>query len=154
MDELSRRYEGEAHFLFVYVREAHPERFPDHPAHKSIDQKFQHARDMRERHDTPRQILVDQLDGPVHRVWGGMANMSWVLDRAGDITYKAGWTLESDIRAALDQIRRVLDLKRQGAESGRTILPYYKETMSVHLGAVEPSETAQSAASRGAAPGA
>ena len=149
MDELSRRYEGDAHFLFVYVREAHPERFPDHPAHRSIDQKFQHARDMRDRHDTPRQILVDHLDGAVHRAWGGLPNMSWVLDRAGDITYKAGWTVESDIRAALEQAGRVLDLKRQGAETGRSLFPYYTETMSVHLGSVRRPDAAQGAVSRG-----
>ena len=149
MDELSRQYEGDAHFLFVYVREAHPDRFPDHPAHKTFDQKLQHARDMRDRHDTPRQILVDHLDGPVHRDWGGLPNMSWVLDRAGDITYKAGWTVEADIRAALEQVGRVLELKRQAAETGRSYTPYYTETMSVHLGSPRRHETAQTSVSRG-----
>lgn len=80
MDDLAREYAGRAHFLFVYVREAHPDTFPDHPAHTSYEQKFRHARDLQEKWRTPRTILEVSLDGDVHRVWGGMPNMSW-MDR-------------------------------------------------------------------------
>ena len=64
MDQMARDFADQAHFLFVYVREAHPDEFPDHPEHHSIEQKYQHARDMRERHKTPRPILVRHPLGP------------------------------------------------------------------------------------------
>jgi hypothetical protein len=35
---------------------------------------------------------VDDLDGTVHRAYGLLPNMSWVLDRGGSILYKAMWT--------------------------------------------------------------
>ena len=59
MDQLARDYADQAHFLFVYVREAHPDDFPDHREHHSIKQKFGHACDMQKRHETPRRILID-----------------------------------------------------------------------------------------------
>ena len=131
MDQLAQDFKGDVHFLFIYVREAHPDHFPDHPAHKSIEQKFQHARDLRDRHSSPRPVLVDDLDGTVHREWGGLPNMSWIIDHTGHIAYKAGWTVESDIRAALEDLVRVRELKHEAAESGRPFRPYYKETISV-----------------------
>ncbi len=132
MDQLARDFADEVHFLFVYVREAHPDSFPDHPAHKSIEQKYEHARDMRERHKTPRSILVDDLEGTLHREWGGLANMSWVVDHTGHIAYKAAWTVESDIREALEEVLRLRELKREGMGSGAAFMPYYRETMSAY----------------------
>lgn len=126
MDQLAREFADRAHFLFVYVREAHPDDFPDHPAHKSYAQKWQHALDLRSRHDTPRPILVDDLDGAVHRVFGGRPNMSWIIDHTGRVSYKADWTSSVDVRAALDETLRVRDLKREGGYKD-----FYKESMSV-----------------------
>ena len=76
MDELARDYADSVHWIFIYNREPHPDDYPDHRTHRSIEQKFQHARGMRERHNTPRQILIDDLDGAVHREWGGLPNMT------------------------------------------------------------------------------
>jgi hypothetical protein len=39
-----------------------------------------------------RPILVDDLEGTVHRAYGLLPNMSWVLGRGGTILYKAMWT--------------------------------------------------------------
>jgi hypothetical protein len=126
MDDLAREYTGRAHFLFLYVREAHPDTFPDHPAHTSSEQKLQHARDLHERWHTPRTILVDSLDGDVHRAWGGMPNMSWVIDHTGRVAFKAGWTSTADLRAALEDVLMWRQLKRDKA----TTASYYREVFS------------------------
>ena len=144
MDQLARDYADSVHFLFVYVREAHPDDFPDHPAHKSIEQKYQHARDMRDRHNTPRQILIDDLDGAVHREWSGLPNMSWIIDHTGQIVYKAGWTVEADIREALEETSRLREIKRQATEQGTRYRPYFKETFSGIARKPRQSEQAQS----------
>ena len=130
MDQLSRDYAGRAHFLFVYVREAHPDDFPDHREHHSIEQKYQHARDMQKRHDTPRKIMVDSLDGDVHRQYGGLPNMSWVIDHTGHIAYKAGWTIESDIRPALENVFRMREVKREASRKGLIHKQYYREEIT------------------------
>jgi hypothetical protein len=69
MDKLARDFADEVNFLFVYVREAHPDTHPEWPAHEDIEQKFAYARAMQERHATPRTIVVDDLAGspPVWR---------------------------------------------------------------------------------------
>ncbi len=130
MDQIARDFQDQAHFIFVYVREAHPDDNPEFPEHKSIEQKSQHAREMRERHGTPRKILVDSLDGGVHRVYGGIPNMSWIVDHTGRVAYKAGWTIAPEIREALDDAVRVRQLKRVASEKGTIFRTYYKESVS------------------------
>ncbi len=126
MDQLARDFKDQAHFLFIYTREAHPDLFPSHPAHKSIEQKFQHARDVVAKFDSPRTFLVDNLDGDVHRAWSGLSNMSWIIDHAGRITYKAAWTSAAHIRPALEYTLRSRELKSPGSGTA----PFYQETVT------------------------
>jgi hypothetical protein len=144
MDALAREFSDRAHFLFIYVREAHPDTFPDHPAHRTYEQKLQHARDLQYKFDTPRTILVDDLDGGVHRIWGGMPNMSWVIDHTGRVAYKAGWTVVADLRAALEDVLRWRQLKREQA----TTASYYREVFS-YARDMRPEAEAQMAYLRG-----
>lgn len=126
MDQFAREYEGRTHFLFIYAREAHPDRFPDHPAHKTIEQKWQHARDLQERFQSPRTFLVDGLDGEVHRRYSGRPNMSWVIDHTGRVAFKGGWTVAQELREALQMVFQVREMKRDGVR----VNPYYKEVMA------------------------
>ena len=115
MDRLARDYEGQAHFLFVYTREAHPESHPEFPAIRSIEQKWEHAQALKSRHETPRTILIDDVDGAVHRAWGGTSNMSWIIDHSGRVHFKSNWTHEPDLRASLDSAVKMRALKREGS---------------------------------------
>jgi len=130
MDQLARDYEGKAHFLFIYAREAHPDRFPEWPAHKSYQQKLTHGRALKQRFDSPRTFLVDDLDGAVHRLYSGRPNMSWVIDHTGRIAFKGGWTQAADLREALELVLRVREMKRNGVR----VNPYYKEIMDFKPG--------------------
>ncbi len=130
MDQMARDFADQAHFVFVYVREAHPDDNPDYPEHKSHEQKARQAQAMRDRHGTPRQIVVDRLDGDVHRLYGGIPNMSWIIDHTGRVAYKAGWTIAPEIRDALEDVVRVRQLKREASENGVNFRTYYKETVS------------------------
>lgn len=123
MDQMARDFADQAHFIFVYVREAHPDDNPAFPEHKSIEQKLQHARQMQEKHGTPRKIVVDSLDG-------GIPNMSWIIDHTGRVAYKAGWTIAPEIRDALEDVVRVRQLKREASEKGQNFRTYYKESVS------------------------
>ena len=126
MDELALNYADEAHFLFIYTREAHPEKGPDYaeglgipstaeqpwPALKTIEEKYEHARTMRDFRETPRRILIDDLDGQVHRAYSGCSNMSWIIDHTGRVHFKANWTVADDLRRSLEAAVHIRELKR------------------------------------------
>ena len=130
MDELAREYADRAHFLFIYAREAHPERNPEFPPHKSFEEKVERARMLRELNDSPRTFLVDVLDGDVHRMYAGLPNMSWVIDHTGRVSFKAGWTKVEDLRDALESTLRIRELKR---EEGQRMSTYYKESIGYRV---------------------
>jgi hypothetical protein len=77
---------------------------------------------MKARHETPRTIVVDGLEGGVHRQWSGMPNMSWIIDHTGRVFFKAGWTVAADLRAGLEDFFELREKMREGS-TGR----YYKE---------------------------
>jgi len=66
-------------FIFVYTREAHPgENFP---AHQTLEQKLDHARSLQTVLDVQRTILVDDVAGTGHELYGTLPNMTYVIDR-------------------------------------------------------------------------
>ena len=135
MDQLARDFADQAAFVFIYIREAHPDDFPDYAAHRSFEQKWKHAVDLRERHKTPRTIAVDDLDGSVHRLYGGRLNTCWIVNDAGRVSYKAEWTSEPHVRKALEDTLRVSELTRQGG-----FKDFYQESMTVIEGGRPPSK--------------
>ena len=85
--------------MFVYTREAHPGE--DVPHHDSFERKLASARLLRDETGISRTILVDDLAGTVHRRYGTMPNMTWVIDRGGRVAYKANWTSAANVEAFL-----------------------------------------------------
>ena len=108
-------------FAFVYTREAHPgERYPHHT---SFEQKLAHARDMVARWGIRRKMLVDDLEGTVHRAYGTLPNMAYIIGAGGRILYRADWTDPRTIRIALEQVVYEREHRRAGAR----MTPYYQE---------------------------
>ena len=125
MEQLAKRYAADAHFLFVYVREAHPGEA--YPPHQYYEQKTLHARSFRERLGIERTIAIDSLQGKVHRVYGGVSNMSWIIDHTGRVAYRAAWTVADDIERALTEIIASRELKR----SGKSAATFYREIVGL-----------------------
>ncbi len=108
-------------FIFLYTREAHPGDNKLH--HTSMEQKLKFARDFVEMWGIERPMYVDDLDGPVHHAYGLLPNMTWIINSAGRIVYKADWTDKLTVRAAAQQLIDERDMRRAG---GR-ITPYNVE---------------------------
>jgi hypothetical protein len=107
--------------VFVYVREAHPgERYPHH---QTLEQKLEQAWALREHAGVRRPILVDDLDGTAHRAFGSMPNMTYILNRAHTVVFRANWTDPPTIRFALDYLYGVEDRRREGLR----LNPFYAE---------------------------
>lgn len=110
-------------FLFVYTREAHPGE--TYPCHKSVEQKISHARDMVRYWKIERAMLVDDLEGTLHHAYGRLPNMTYIVNAAGNILYRANWTDPRSIRMALEQIL----FERGERRAKKRTTPYYIEWM-------------------------
>lgn len=107
--------------VFVYTREAHPGEARG--AHRSPSDKLGAARDMVAQWTMSRRMLVDDLEGTVHRAYGCLPNMTYVVARRGTVAYRASWTDARTVELALDQLAMERDERREG----HRLLPYYAE---------------------------
>jgi peroxiredoxin len=102
MNELAARY-PDVHFLLLYVREAHPGSRVR--AHRSDEDKAACARLAQREIGEWRPILLDDLQGTMHRRFGEYPNMVYVIDARGKVIYRAKW---NDVHE-VDAVLRALD---------------------------------------------
>ncbi len=98
--------------IFLYTHEAHPGEY--YPHLTSMEQKFRHARALRDILGVTRPILLDALDGACHRAYGSMPNMSWIFMRSGVPIYKSDWTDARSIETAVEYFLDTLARRREG----------------------------------------
>lgn len=92
-------------FLVVYVREAHPgERLGQH---KSFEDKKRAAELLKPRYNEDRTILIDTLEGEMHRFYGLLPNIVYIINPEGIVHYRCNWATIDGIRAALKDRERV-----------------------------------------------
>ncbi|MBT4087843.1 MAG: hypothetical protein HOE30_05050 [Deltaproteobacteria bacterium] len=100
MNAIADKYaEQDVGSVFLYTHEAHPGEI--YPHLTSMEQKFKHARDLRDVLGVMRPIIVDSLDGACHRMFGSMPNMTWIFNHAGIPVYKSNWTDSNSVENAL-----------------------------------------------------
>ena len=99
-------------FFTVYVREPHPGE--NYTPHVSWEQKLDYACQCRTQDGIANPMLVDDLEGTVHRLYGVMPNMVYVVDKKGKIAYKAMWTDHKGIEAVLENLVLADALEAQG----------------------------------------
>ncbi|MEP3299909.1 MAG: deiodinase-like protein [Pseudoruegeria sp.] len=86
----------------LYVREAHPG--ADIQSHKNIEAKLKCAtRLISEDHET-RTVLVDDLQGTVHKAYGSMPNAVFIINRNGCVVFRSDWNNPSATMAAVDAL--------------------------------------------------
>jgi hypothetical protein len=113
LNELYRRYRDQGfEFFTIYVREPHPGE--NYGPHRSWEQKVEFARHCREQDCIQNPILVDDLNGNVHRLYGLMPNMIYIIDKAGRIAYKAMWTDHEEVASVLANLVLADQLESQG----------------------------------------
>ena len=98
--------------IFLYAHEAHPGENYLHLT--SMEQKFKHALDLRDKLGVTRPILVDALDGACHRAFGSMPNMSWIFTKTGIPIYKSDWTDARSVENAIQYFLEVTTRRRSG----------------------------------------
>lgn len=111
MESIAREYSGKADFYILYVREAHPG--GNYPAQKSLSDKLQHAADLKHLERVGRAILVDNVEGTVHRDYGMRPNSVYVIGRDGIILFRADWNAPEEVKTQLNRL-----LEKNGYASG------------------------------------
>jgi alkyl hydroperoxide reductase subunit AhpC len=105
MNNLYEERDPNVEFFFIYTREAHPgERLS---AHRSDEDKRRAAELLRETEGIDIPIVVDELNGSIHRKYGTLPNPTFVVDKSGRIAFRSLGTRASVINAALDELLEV-----------------------------------------------
>lgn len=123
-DRLSEKGIGS---IFLYTNEAHPGE--NYPHLTSMEQKFRHARAMRDVLGVTRPILVDSLDGACHRAYGSMPNMTWIFNKNGQVMYKSDWTDVLSVELAVEYLLRVGERRR----NREPLAPFLVEKLDYRL---------------------
>jgi len=125
LNELYHRYRDQGfEFFTIYVREPHPGEY--YGSHRTWAQKLKFARDCRDQDRIQNPLLVDDLQGTVHLLYGLMPNMIYIIDKDGRIAYKAMWTDHQEIASVLAN----LVLADQLQSSGVRVKPSYTERIN------------------------
>ena len=124
LEPMAREYGPQGFtFLFVYTREAHPgEHFGPH---RSMQQKLAHARAFQERGQVERLILVDDLVGTGHKLYGALPNMTYILGRSGRVLFRSDWTNPPTLEFFL---KYLLDVRAR-RRAGERLAGFYAECM-------------------------
>lgn len=102
MKKLHRRWGDRLEFVDVITRQAHPG--PDVPAYGSFREKLNDARKYRDEEDIPWTVLVDDLEGTTHQVYGSLADPTYLIDRDGRVSFYNMWTHAPTLHEALEAL--------------------------------------------------
>jgi hypothetical protein len=120
---LKRRYAGQAEFLAIYIREAHPTDGWRLASNDRIGVRFAQPRTTKERTAIAQTccstlkmtmpLLVDNLDDHVGHAYSGMPDRLYVIGRDGRVVYKGGRGPFGFSAAEMEQalILHLLDLR-------------------------------------------
>lgn len=109
MEGLDRAY-PDVQFLVLYVREAHPGQKV--AQHKTEADKLQRAQGLKADFGESRAILIDDLAGTAHKIYGEFPNSVFVIDKDGTIVFRSDW---NDVAAVRKVLRRLAAGKPVGS---------------------------------------
>jgi peroxiredoxin len=102
LQALHEEYSDRCTWLMLYVREAHPGEKMS--SHKDYEQKRSQAEHFRNVTNTRWPILVDDLDGSVHKEYGLLPNSTFLIDADGKVSFIGEISHAPTLRKALDHL--------------------------------------------------
>jgi peroxiredoxin len=128
INELKDEFEDRAvSFFLLYTRESHPAE--NYPHHTSFEQKVSHAQDFKRLEGVRFPVLIDNLDGRIHRDYGSWPNALFVIHKDGRLVYRSNMANSNELRQFLDDI---VTADRLAAE-GEMLHTEYSERIVGHL---------------------
>ncbi len=89
-------------FIDVVIRQAHPG--PDAGPYRHFTEKMRDARRFQEEERIPWPVLVDDLRGTVHQVYGGLADPTYLIDADGKVAFYDMWTYAPRLHEAITEL--------------------------------------------------
>jgi peroxiredoxin len=108
-------------FFLLYTRESHPAE--NYSSHSSWDQKLSYARDLQRLENVQFPIIVDDLDGKIHRSYGTWPNALFVIHKDGRLVFRSNMANHAELRQFLDDSIAA----DQAAAEGRVLHLQYSE---------------------------
>ncbi len=94
-------------FLVLYTREPHPGEgdFFDCPQPNSYEEKLDYALRSIDELGIAAKMLVDDMDDAVHKMYGSLPNMAYVIDKEGRIAAKWSWIDPPSVINSVNSLR-------------------------------------------------
>ena len=73
-------------------------------AHSSLEQKLSYACDLQRLENVRVPILVDHLDGRIHRAYGVWPNALFVIHKDGRLIFRSNMANDRELRQFLDDL--------------------------------------------------
>jgi hypothetical protein len=89
-------------FFDVLTRQAHPG--PSVEAYDSFERKLDDGLRHQREDGVPYPVLVDDLEGRVHQVYGGLADPAYLIDAVGRVAFYDKWTNAKALDRAIGQL--------------------------------------------------
>jgi peroxiredoxin len=89
-------------FFLLYTRESHPAE--NYSAHQSFEQKLAYARELQRLENVNFPIIVDHLDGRIHRAYGVWPNALFVIHRDGRLIFRSNIANHLELREFLNDL--------------------------------------------------
>lgn len=90
-------------FIMLYVREAHPGELITQA--QTMDEKLEHARELKQLYDISWTVTADTIDGDLHRALDPKPNSAFLVSSEGVILFRSLWASDGDaLHAALDAV--------------------------------------------------
>jgi alkyl hydroperoxide reductase subunit AhpC len=129
MNRLYEEFGGrDVEFFLVYVKESHPAENYRH--HTSMEQKMAYARDLLRLEKPAFPILVDSLDGAIHRSYGQRPAALFVVHKDGRLMFRSTIAQPSQLEHFLGEVMDWDRLEREQPE--RVSHVSYTETIVEH----------------------
>lgn len=92
------------HFVDILIRQAHPG--PEVPPYQHFEQKWQDALRYQREEGIPWDVLVDDLEGTTHQLYGGLADPTYLIDAEGNVAFYNMWTHVPTLHRAITTLMR------------------------------------------------
>jgi peroxiredoxin len=127
INQLHQEFAGnQIAFFLLYTRESHPAE--NYRAHTSFEQKLSYARDLLRLESLRFTILVDHLDGRIHRAYGLWPNALFVIHKDGRLIFRSNMANHAELRQFLNDIVSA----ETAAAVGRVLHLQYSERVIAH----------------------
>jgi alkyl hydroperoxide reductase subunit AhpC len=113
-------------FFLLYTRESHPAE--NYPSHTSWEQKLSYARDLKRLENVQLPIIVDHLDGRIHRSYGTWPNALFVIHKDGRLIFRSNMASHRELGQFLED----LTAADQAAREGHVLHLQYSERVVAH----------------------